>query len=256
VSHRIPPGDLQHAAVTLWQTKPYFQPGTIFLCVIDPGVGSERRAVIVKSGNHIYVGPDNGIFSYILEPDYVGFELTNQVYFLSDLSKTFHGRDIFAPVAAHAANGIPISKFGPPAADLILLPDPVLEYHHPGKIRGQILHADRFGNLLTSLGCFYNQGSDHIILKPWIPVNNKDAREISLDPNRLNIELPDGNHLSLVDNFTQIPKGAFAALVGSSRLIEIVANQDDASKILSLKGGEIIQIKTPGTQGVNAWKNS
>jgi S-adenosylmethionine hydrolase len=242
VTHAIPPGDLQHAAVTLWQTKPYFQSGTIFLCVIDPGVGSERRAVIVKSGQQIFVGPDNGIFSYILEPGYIIYELTNEEYFLPNPSNTFHGRDIFAPVAAHAASGISLSKFGPPASDLIQLPEPLLEYHHPENIRGQILHADRFGNLLTSLGCFYNQDSDRKILIPWLPVGNKDAEEIPINSKLINIELPDGNLLPLVDNFAQIPRGDCGVLVGSSRLLEIVANQDNASRILNLKWGEIIRL--------------
>lgn len=255
VTHQIPPGDLQRAAVTLWQTKPYFQPGTIFLCVIDPGVGSERRAVIVRSGSHIYIGPDNGIFSYILEPGYLIFELTNQKYFLSDLSETFHGRDIFAPVAAHAASGVSLPKFGPEASDLVILPDPLLEYNPPDKIRGQILHADRFGNLLTSLGCFHDQENDRIILRPWLPIMNKHTVEISLIPNQLNVELPDGNLLPLVSNFDQIPKGACGSLVGSSRLLEIVANQDSASRILNLIGDEIIQIKSPQLQGATGWKN-
>ena len=154
MAHQLPLGDIQRAAVTLWQSKPYFPTGTIFLCIIDPGVGSKRSAVIVKSGNHIYIGPDNGIFSFILESEYQAYELTDPKYFLSDPSKTFHGRDIFAPVSAHAASGVPITKFGPEISDLMLIPDPLLEYQSPDTIRGQVLHADRFGNLLTSLGCF------------------------------------------------------------------------------------------------------
>ena len=256
VTHQIPPGDIQRAAVTLWQTKPYFPAGTIFLCVVDPGVGSDRSAVIVKSGHHIFIGPDNGIFSLVLESGYQVYELINPKYLLSGPSRTFHGRDIFAPAAAHAACGVLPSKFGPKSSDLFLLPDPLLELHPPETIRGQVLHADRFGNLLTSLGCFQYQDSERIVLNPWIPLRDKRLLEIILNPKKLRIELPDGNSLSLVENFIQVPQGSCNALVGSSQLLEIVANQDNASRMLNLFGGEMIQIKMPKMQGVIAWKNS
>jgi S-adenosylmethionine hydrolase len=256
VAHQLPPGDIQRAAVTLWQSKPYFPPGTIFLCVVDPGVGSERSAVIVRSDNHIYIGPDNGIFSFILESEYQAYQLTDPKYFLSDPSNTFHGRDIFAPIAAHAASGVPITKFGPELSDLILVPDPLLEYQSPDTIRGQVLHADRFGNLLTSLGCFKYQDDDCLTLTPWLPVRNKRSWEITLNPKDQKVELPDGNFLPWVDNFVQVPQGACGTLVGSSRLLEIVANQDSASRMLNLVGGEIIQIRMPESLGATKWKNS
>lgn len=256
VNHLIPPGDVQRAAITLWQSKPYFPPGTIFLCVVDPGVGSERSAVIVISGENTYIGPDNGIFSFVLEPGYQVYELTNPDYILPDPSNTFHGRDIFAPAAAHSARGVPPSRFGPETQEIILLQDPLLEYYPPDTIRGQILHADRFGNLLTSLGCIHSIDGDRIIFDPWIPLGSSHILEFEINPWKLMVELPDGSQLSVVNNFSQVPHGLCRAVVGSNRLLEIVANQESASNILSLKGGEIVQLKMPEIKGAVAWKNS
>jgi len=242
VTHEIPPGDIQRAAVTLWQSKPYFPAGTIFLCVVDPGVGSARSAIIVESGQNYYIGPDNGIFSYILEAGYRVHEITNTDFFLPNPSKTFHGRDIFAPVAAHVSLGIEPSNLGQVLHNIIRNPDPLMEYYTQNIIRGQILHADRFGNLLTSLGCFYHHDSDSLLFDPWLSTSDNHSMKKIMRSKDINIEIPGGKTLSMVENFSHVAEGSCGALIGSSRLIEIVAHNESASQLLGLVGGEVIHL--------------
>jgi len=242
ISHEIPPGDIQRAAIMLWQASSYFPPGTVFLCVVDPGVGTERHPIILESGDYLYVGPDNGLFSFVLKPNYSVYDLSNPAYHLPESSTTFHGRDIFAPVAAYAANGVSLSMFGDPIIDLILLDRPLLEYHHPNMIRGQILHKDRFGNLITSIGCLHTQADGAIYFNPWISREQISSTILAPSKDQLSVELPDGASLLIVDNFQQIPDGMCAGIIGSSGLLEIVANQQDAASILSLADGEIIKL--------------
>ena len=242
ISHEIPPGDIQHAAIMLWQASSYFPPGTIFLCVVDPGVGTERRPIILESGDYIYVGPDNGLFSFVLEPNYYVYDLSNPAYHLPESSVTFHGRDIFAPVAAYAANGVSLPMFGDPIIDMNLLPRPLLEYHRPNMIRGQILHKDRFGNLITSIGCFHTQADGEIYFNPWFSHDQISSTILAPSKNHLSVELPDGTSLMIVDNFQQIPDGMCAVIIGSSGLLEIVANKQDAASMLDLADGVIINL--------------
>jgi len=242
VTHEIPPGNIQRAAVTIWQSKPYFPTGTIFLCVVDPGVGTARRAIIVESGQNIYIGPDNGIFSFVLEADYRVHDITNTEFFLPNPSNTFHGRDIFAPVAAHVSLGIEPSLLGPAVNNIVRIPDPLLVYHTPDTIRGQILHGDRFGNLITSLGCFYQNDVDSLLFDPWLTTFDQHLMKNITMSKDIKIELPGGNILSVVENFSQVPPGSCRAIIGSSSLIEIVAHDESASRLLGLVGGEEIHL--------------
>ena len=145
ITHNIPPGDIQRAAIMLWQSKPYFPPGSIFLTVVDPGVGTSRRGLIAFSDDHIYVGPDNGLFTFVLDTSSEQWELENREYQLPHPGTTFHGRDIFAPAAAYTAKGIFGSEFGPVITDIMRLPKPHFRLS-PHQIQGEILYKDRFGN--------------------------------------------------------------------------------------------------------------
>ncbi|KPK90190.1 MAG: hypothetical protein AMJ88_16500, partial [Anaerolineae bacterium SM23_ 63] len=129
LTHSVPPGDIHKAAFELYQAVSYFPLGTIFLVVVDPGVGTARRPVALSWPERICVGPDNGIFTYLLatrgEPTSV--ELRSSAYRLKEVSNTFHGRDIFAPAAVHLACGVELEELGPPAKDLFRIPLPRLE---------------------------------------------------------------------------------------------------------------------------------
>jgi S-adenosylmethionine hydrolase len=244
LNNEIPPGDIQRAAITLWQAKPYFPDGTVFLCVVDPGVGTNRRGVVVQAGEKTYIGPDNGIFTFILDKGYKAWELQNPNYFLPNPTYTFHGRDIFAPAAAYVSMGIPGSEFGRMVENLIVLSPPYLKSSDPKTLQGEVLYADHFGNLLTSLGSFSFVNEELIKFSPWIQNRNKPLVERTFDTKHIEIQLPSGASLPFVRTFSEAPPEGCAAIIGSSGLIEIVANQKSAAAILDLKADDHIILST------------
>jgi S-adenosylmethionine hydrolase len=236
ITHHIPPGDIRRAAIMLWQSLPYFPPGSIFLTVVDPGVGTERRGLIAESGDHIFVGPDNGVFSFVRKELFSAWELTNSQFHLPGSGNTFHGRDIFAPAAAYAANGFMGSDFGAHITDSIMLKNPQLE-STTKQMHGEVLYSDQFGNLLTSLGKFSQSAEKFYQFDPWVDIKHIDVEELVISIENSFLSLPDGKNLSWVDTFADLPSGECGFLVGSSGLIEIIANRDNAGKLLSLKSG-------------------
>jgi S-adenosylmethionine hydrolase len=237
LTHGIPASDVQRAAITLWQAHTYFPTGTIFLSVVDPGVGTARRALCVSSSGYTFFGPDNGLFSFCLAPGFAAWELVNPAYALPEASATFHGRDRFAPAAAHAARGVPLAAFGPAVEELVRLPSPVLSRSASGHLLGEVLHADHFGNLLTSLGCFRFDG-EQSVLDPWLP----GVAGAVYSPSQTWLQLPGGHRLAWVRTFADIPPADCAVLVGSSGLLEIVANRRPAAQLLNLSSGSQIQL--------------
>ncbi len=153
ISHEIEPQNILQAAFILQRACPYFPQGTVHLVVVDPGVGSERRAIILQTEEALFVAPDNGVLTYLLERAGRSrqiIHLTNSRYWLPQVSAVFHGRDIFAPVAAHLSLGVPPSAFGEEVEDPVLIPLPKVE-REEGRLRGKVVHIDRFGNLLTNI---------------------------------------------------------------------------------------------------------
>jgi len=153
ITHEIPPQDIHAAAFTLLAAYKDFPPQTIHVAVVDPGVGSARRPILASSGGQYFLGPDNGLFSYVLERELPAsvIHIKNQKYFRQPLSVTFHGRDVFAPVAAALAMGVEPSQFGEEIADFARLESLAPVRSADGKIRARIIHIDRFGNCVTSL---------------------------------------------------------------------------------------------------------
>lgn len=153
ITHAIAPQDVRAAAFTLSAAYPYFPDGSIHLAIVDPGVGSGRRAVLVEAAAHLFVGPDNGLFSLVLDevPKARIRHLTNAAYFLPNPSATFHGRDVFAPVAAALAEGVPPEDLGPTIQDPVRFERMRSEPMADGTLTGNILHIDHFGNCVTSL---------------------------------------------------------------------------------------------------------
>jgi S-adenosylmethionine hydrolase len=144
ITHEIPAQDVAAGAWQLLAAYNTFPEGTIHVAVVDPGVGSTRRPIAVSAGNHLFVGPDNGIFTHIYdrEPSFTAFHITGEKYFRHPVSNTFHGRDIFAPVAAALSTGVEPSSLGPRISDPILL----FKAAEP-----QVIHIDHFGNLITNI---------------------------------------------------------------------------------------------------------
>jgi S-adenosyl-L-methionine hydrolase (adenosine-forming) len=152
ITHNVPPHDIRAAAFTLYGAHRCFPPGTVHLAVVDPGVGSDRRPIVIETSKYIFVGPDNGLFSIILErvQEARVRHLTNSEYFLPNLSSTFHGRDLFAPVAAALAGGLSPETLGPIVSDPIRFGVVQNELTTDGAIVGSIIHVDHFGNCVTS----------------------------------------------------------------------------------------------------------
>jgi S-adenosylmethionine hydrolase len=167
ISHAIRPQDIRQAAFTLNEAYPSFPARTIHVVVVDPGVGTERKAIILRTPRADFVAPDNGILSYIIHehnitaidgraslPPETGLEavaITEPRFWRKPVSATFHGRDIFAPVAAHLSLGVPLSEFGEAVDSLTVFPIPVPRREADGTLRGNILHIDGFGNLITNI---------------------------------------------------------------------------------------------------------
>lgn len=154
ITHDVPPQHVASAAWLLATSYRYFPAGTIFVCVVDPGVGSLRHPIALHVGNWFFVGPDNGLFSYVLaeHPVHEAVALLNPTYHLSQISATFHGRDIFAPVAAHLARGIPLSELGPRVDPATLQHlDLGLPVYEGEEIKAYIVHIDHFGNLISTI---------------------------------------------------------------------------------------------------------
>ena len=153
ITHEIPPQDIEAAAFTLLAAHAAFPIGTIHLAVVDPGVGSVRRPILVVTRRQFFVGPDNGTFSYFLESEAQAslFEITNTKYFRAPLSSTFHGRDVFAPVAAALSVGTQPSELGKKIKDPVRLARLMPEKSKNGTVKARIIHIDRFGNCITNL---------------------------------------------------------------------------------------------------------
>jgi S-adenosylmethionine hydrolase len=215
ISHQIPPQDLEAGAFILLAGYQSFPAGTIHLAVVDPGVGSARRPILVRAGNYSFVGPDNGIFSYIYEREesFKAFHLTNDRYFRQPVSKTFHGRDIFAPVAAVLSLGIDPIKLGREIRDPVRLKPLQPQPSEKGKLKGRILHIDHFGNCVTN-------------------IREEDFR------NPTKLELSGKTIRAFKQFFADKGNDKLFGLWGSSGFLEIAANNASAARLLGAKRGD------------------
>ncbi|MBC8248163.1 MAG: SAM-dependent chlorinase/fluorinase [Anaerolineales bacterium] len=219
---------VREAAYTLYAAYPYFPQGTIHVVVVDPGVGSERRAIALRTPQATFVAPDNGVLSYVVAGEKVEeiVDLTNPRYHLSPVSRTFHGRDIFAPAAAHLARGIPLAELGQPLAEIIVFPLPRPQARPDGAIVGQVIHVDRFGNLITSI--MSKDLADHFLLREGI------------------IEVKGQSIRGIANNYAEGTPGELLALIGSSDHLEIAMSSGSASQILEAKVGDEVLLKVEG----------
>ncbi len=154
LTHGIRPQDIREAAYTIGMNFSYFPDDTCHVVVVDPGVGSQRRPLLMLSDHHYFVGPDNGVFSHIYEMEHETFNVLHvraEHYFLQKKSPTFHGRDVFAPIAAWLSRGVHMEKFGEPITDYkkIALPIPLMSPE--GGVQGEVILMDRFGNAITNI---------------------------------------------------------------------------------------------------------
>jgi S-adenosylmethionine hydrolase len=223
ITHEIAPYELNEAAFVIAQAWRYFPKRTIHMVVVDPGVGSARRPILVEAGGHYFVGPDNGVFSMIYDSARIKVrEISNPKYVRKEVSRTFHGRDVFAPAAAHLSLGVALTKFGKPVSDYIRLSVAKSTEFAKNQWRGTILKVDRFGNLITNF---------HIT----------DFPDVQTQPIELRVGLERIHRLALTYAETEI--GEVFAIVGSSGYIEVAANQASAAKILGCGAGAPVELE-------------
>ncbi|HBQ59279.1 MAG TPA: hypothetical protein DD671_06555 [Balneolaceae bacterium] len=222
VSHEIPPQDIMAGAWVIRNTAFLYPPGTVHLVVVDPGVGTSRNPVALKVKDQYFVGPDNGIFSlFFNEFEYEACKLNNPDYWRKGVSNTFHGRDIFAPVAAHLCEGVSLEEIGEPIDELVTYHWAVPLADKDG-LQGWVLHIDRFGNLITNLT--QDLIKDHLKKK--------------------NVKIYVGNTMlnKIVTTFGDVEDGEPAAFIGSSGNLEIGINKGNAARMLSVDKGAQISI--------------
>ncbi len=240
LTHDISPGDLPHAAFEAWRIKPYLPGGAILLGVVDPGVGTARRPIAIEFQDFQCVGPDNGLFSYLLEIDdpLTTVELYPGQLGLEQVSNTFHGRDLFAPAAASLAGGTPIDTLGPKISDLARLNTPQLGTQVGGSIRAEILHIDRFGNLITSIGLMRDIDGQ-IQFSPWLG----ELEGFEFLPEQVRIRLENAGPLELFDTFGAVPSGAPLAYIGSTGLLEIAVRDGNAALTFHAQRGDQVNME-------------
>lgn len=239
ICHDIEPQNLAQAAYLLSTAYPYYPPGSIHVVVVDPGVGSARRAILLVAPSAFFIAPDNGVLTYVLRelnretpkgsrrgalkaelgPGLQAFSLTESRFWRPTVSSTFHGRDVFAPVAAHLSLGVPPSHFGEALSSLTVIPVPQPS-RQAGAMIGHVIHIDRFGNLITDIGSHDLPGGD-----------------VAIEVRGRRIE---GLSLSYAEG------GELLAIIGSSDRLEIAARNDSAAWQLGARIGDEVQVVLVG----------
>ena len=237
LTHQIQPQNVSQAAFVLGTTHRFFPAGSIHVVVVDPDVGTSRQALLLVTPHSSFLAPDNGVLSYVLgdyaedppaeagkigvAPALTAYNLSNSQYWLHPVSHTFHGRDIFAPVAAHLSLGVPPEALGEPAQELAWLPapQPTIE---GGSIRGEVINVDRFGNLVTNIP----EGALSISGKTEIGIKGRLIKELSR---------------TYHDGGQSTPPG-LVALIGSNGFLEIALPSGNAALTLEADVGEPVQV--------------
>lgn len=203
ITHNLEAGDIRGGSFALAASAPYFPAGTVHIAVVDPGVGSSRRAIALRTKDAVFVGPDNGVLSWAVRDQVVeeAHVLTNATWFLSDVSQTFHGRDIFAPVGARLSTGSDLSQAGAKIDDFVQLRWPGVRNFHD-RLLGEVIHIDRFGNAITNL-----------------PTAELPAGKIGVSCG--------GKATEIHQCYADVSQGHALAIAGSSGLIELAVNGGD-----------------------------
>jgi S-adenosyl-L-methionine hydrolase (adenosine-forming) len=228
LTHEVSAFDVRAAAYLLDVSARYFPARTIFVAVVDPGVGTVRRPVLlVTQAEKYYVGPDNGLFTWVIEREglQAAYMLTQSAYFLPQVSATFHGRDLFGPVAAHLARGVEPARFGPRLAELVRLP-----YARPQRmgetIVGEVIHVDRYGNIATNIP---SEMLLHLVPGQWLTVTLAERPHV----------------LPFVETYEAGPQEQPVCLINSNDAYEIALPHGNAAACLAVQVGDRVVLK-PG----------
>jgi S-adenosylmethionine hydrolase len=227
ISHEIPAHDVLEAGWVLLNAFSAFPSRTVHVAVADPGVGTSRRPIVAVAQDHLFVGPDNGIFSFIweVEPPWQVYHITATHYMRSPVSDTFHARDIFGPVAAHLARGADASNVGDPIEDYMRLDLPRPRVMQEGVVKAFVAHVDRFGNVVLNV----TQSSMEALLEKTQAAGFVAASGSTRITQRLRA-------------YGEAPAGTPFLLYNSSGFLEIAANQSRASELLKVRRGDVIDV--------------
>ncbi len=226
ICHSVQPFDVLDGALTIAQAYSYFPNGTVHMVVVDPGVGSARRPIIVTTERHHFVAPDNGVLSLVYgrEERLSVRHVIAEHYFLQPTSNTFHGRDIFAPIAAYLAKGVDPAKFGDEISDYVRFAAPKPKPVNAKTLRGVVLKIDRFGNLVTNI-----TPQD----APVLFQENAPAFKIVLGGQEIT---------EIKNNYAQGAPGEIFGILGSMGYLEIAANRGAAAKLLGVEKGTDVNV--------------
>ena len=251
ICHNVPPQDIFSSAYLLYTSYKYFPKKTIHVAVVDPGVGSRRNIICVETKNYFFLAPDNGILSFIVQEERLKsiIRVTNSKYFLPSLSSTFHGRDVFAPVAAHLSLGVRSQKMGIKINQLKQLDMPKPVHKKTGQVEGQIIYIDRFGNLITNIKKEYlvkwvgGQKSEVGMQKSADRINQRKTtlKELFSLCNTIETVIGKKKIMGLSKTYTDVKPGEPLVLIGSAGFLEVSINQGNAQRYFKAdKGSKII----------------
>ncbi len=235
ISHEIGPQDIGAGAYTIFSAARYFPPGTIHVVVVDPGVGTGRRIVAVRYRKQIFIAPDNGVLTHLMDDNGIegAVSVENPDCFLHPVSRTFHGRDIFAPAAAHLAAGRNMEDLGPAISpDTLIRIDvarPALT--EDGFLSGAVIMVDRFGNLITNI----SRRDVHTAF------GDEEGLSVGIGPHRID---------ALSAFYGEVPQGDVLALFGSSDLLEISVCAGNANRYFGLGRQTPVRVFKPALQGL------
>jgi len=221
--HEVPRYDVREAGYMLAESFGYFAEGSIHVAVVDPGVGSGRRAIAARAAGHCFVLPDNGLVSFVAARHWLDeiVLLENEAYFRKPVSRTFHGRDIFAPAAAHISLGVPLREFGPAVSDPVISPIPTPRAED-GKLVGEVIHVDHFGNLVTNIA-------------EWDVPGRGDVR----------VRIAGAGIIGLKQTYAEARPGELIVIIGSFGTLEISVVSGSAADALAVGVGTVVEALGP-----------
>lgn len=225
ITHSVQSFDILDGALAVSQAYSYYPADTIHLVVVDPGVGGSRRPIIARAGQHTFVGPDNGVFSLVYEREeaLAVHHITSEHYFHQPVSSTFHGRDIFGPVAAYLSKGVEVAKFGDQVTDFVRFAAPKPKPASPNSWKGVVLKTEKFGNLITNF-------------------TPKDIPELfQPSPPSFRITVGKAEVTRIRPNYSEGQQGELFGLLGSTGFLEISMNRGSAARTASAdRGAEVL----------------
>jgi S-adenosylmethionine hydrolase len=224
ITHHVEKFNVRNGAFVLAAASPYFPKGTIHVAVVDPGVGTKRKPILIETGKDFFIGPDNGVLALAAKNQGIlhVYEIANPKFMLPRMSQTFHGRDVFAPVAAHLSKGVKPSEFGPEIRKIVM-PKFARIYKKGDGLTGEVIHIDSFGNIITN---FTAKHLETLSVEGFVHIKLRDKRL----------------KLKLCRAYAEMDRGKPLAIIGSHDFLEISVNMGSAAQAFGVKVGDAVTL--------------